>query len=303
MQEQIVAAAVVDSDLIDESVSGSSAKSAVSWGAILGGAFTAFAVSIFLGILGTGIGLTTVSPWDNFSEIAKTFTVVTGLWLIVVQWLSSAFGGYVAGRLRTKSVRLHTHEVHFRDTTHGFLAWAVATVATVGMAAGLSMLAAAGAATAVTSVASSAAQGAAQGASQNPAASFAPAQYLIDRAFRPANPTAGATPAAPQTANSNAEILAILTYDMARGDVTLEDRTYIAQVISARTGLTPEDAGRRVDELITAANSAKAQALEAADTARKAGAMVSIFSAIALLIGAFIACVTGSYGGKLRDSL
>src|SRR6185369_13465895 len=59
---------------------------------------------------------------------ATTFTVMTAIWLIVVQWLASGTGGYVAGRLRTKWTSTHTHEVFFRDTAHGFITWAIGTV-------------------------------------------------------------------------------------------------------------------------------------------------------------------------------
>jgi hypothetical protein len=78
--------------------------------------------------LGTGVGLTAISPWAQFGMSAASFAIATGIWLIVVQWLASALGGYVAGRLRTKWVGTHTHEVFFRDTAHGFITWAVASV-------------------------------------------------------------------------------------------------------------------------------------------------------------------------------
>ncbi len=54
------------------------------------------------------------------------------LWLIMVQVIASVMGGYLAGRLRTKWVNVHTDEVYFRDTAHGFLVWAVSLVLTTG---------------------------------------------------------------------------------------------------------------------------------------------------------------------------
>src|ERR1700689_4603318 len=105
-----------------------SAASAVSWAAIVAGGFTAAAITLILLSLGAGVGLTTVSPWWNRSVSAASFGIGAAIWLIVVQWISSAFGGYIAGRLRTKWVGIHTDEVFFRDTAHGFLAWALATV-------------------------------------------------------------------------------------------------------------------------------------------------------------------------------
>ncbi len=102
--------------------------SAVSWSAILAGAAVAAATALTLSALGLGIGLAAVSPWPYHGVSPKTFTIATAIWLVVVQWLSSAAGGYLTGRLRTKWVGTHTHEVFFRDTAHGFITWAVGTL-------------------------------------------------------------------------------------------------------------------------------------------------------------------------------
>src|ERR1700748_174476 len=87
-----------------------SSVSAVSWRAILGGAVAAVSISFVLVLLGLGFGLSAISPWPNAGATAATFSIVGGIWLIVVQWLSSGVGGYVTGRLRTKWVNVHTHE-------------------------------------------------------------------------------------------------------------------------------------------------------------------------------------------------
>ena len=100
-------------------------SSAVSWGAIMAGAAAA-ALSLILLILGTGLGLSSVSPWSHDGISATTFGVSTIVWLALTQLLASGMGGYLAGRLRTKWVETHTDEVYFRDTAHGFLAWAIA---------------------------------------------------------------------------------------------------------------------------------------------------------------------------------
>lgn len=105
-------------------------NSAVSWGAIVAGAAAGAALSLILLILGVGLGLSAVSPWVNESISAERFGMSTIIWLSITQLLSSALGGYLAGRLRTKWVDIHNDEVYFRDTAHGFLAWAVASLAT-----------------------------------------------------------------------------------------------------------------------------------------------------------------------------
>jgi hypothetical protein len=98
------------------------------WGAIIGGALGAIAVSIILFTAGSGFGLSTVEPWSFANRAPETFAIGAAIWLIVMQWLSAAFGGYLAGRLRAKWIGLRTDEVLFRDTAHGLLAWALATV-------------------------------------------------------------------------------------------------------------------------------------------------------------------------------
>ena len=117
-----------------------SSASAVEWASIFGGALAAFGVTLILLTLGPGLGLTTVSPWSFTNPSPTTFGTLAAIWLVVTQWLSSAFGGYLTGRLRTKWVGIRTDEVLFRDTAHGLLAWALATLliaalVTVGSAA------------------------------------------------------------------------------------------------------------------------------------------------------------------------
>src|SRR6185503_11977701 len=93
-----------------------SSAPAVSWGPIIGGALTAAAATLLLMFLGSGLGLTMVSPWSSQGVSLTTFAVSTAVWLVVVQWISAGLGGYLAGRLRTKWVGVHTDEVYFRDT-------------------------------------------------------------------------------------------------------------------------------------------------------------------------------------------
>ena len=104
-----------------------SSASGVEWAAITAGALAAVGVSIILFTLGSGLGLSGANPWSFVPQVVATFTIGAGIWLIVMQWLSSALGGYLAGRLRKKWVGVRTDEVFFRDTAHGLLAWALAT--------------------------------------------------------------------------------------------------------------------------------------------------------------------------------
>src|ERR1700716_648244 len=135
-----------EADIVEPSTSG------VSWAAVLAGGTASGALTLGLLSLGARVGLSVVSPWGNSGVPPTTFKIGTGLYFIVMAMISSAIGGYLAGRLRTKWVGVHTDEVYFRDTAHGFLAWAFASV-----------LGAAVLATPATSMLSGAATGASQG--------------------------------------------------------------------------------------------------------------------------------------------
>src|SRR5450830_2013313 len=118
------------SGLAETSVKNEAHASGVSWAAVMGGAVVAAALSLILLALGAGLGLSSVSPWSNVGASASTIGTAAIMWLILMQVISSSMGGYLAGRLRTKWANIHTDEVYFRDTAHGFLAWTVALVVT-----------------------------------------------------------------------------------------------------------------------------------------------------------------------------
>ena len=110
-----------------------SSASAVEWAAIAGGALGAIGISIIISTLASGAGLAAVRPWSFSAPAPTTFGVVAAIGMIVTQWVASALGGYLTGRLRTKWVGIRTDEIFFRDTVHGFLAWALATVLMAAM--------------------------------------------------------------------------------------------------------------------------------------------------------------------------
>ncbi len=104
--------------------------SAVAWSAVFAGAAATAALSLILLILGVGLGLSAVSPWAQSGVSGVKFGVSTIVWFTVTQIIASGMGGYLAGRLRTRWSGVHTDEVYFRDTAHGFLAWGVAMLVT-----------------------------------------------------------------------------------------------------------------------------------------------------------------------------
>jgi hypothetical protein len=267
--------------------------SAVSWPAIIAGAFVMASASLILLALGSGLGLAMVSPWPNRGASVTTFSIVTALGLIVVQWLSSGLGGYLTGRLRTKWARTHTHEVFFRDTAHGFLTWALATVIGAFLLASATSSVVGGGVQAAATVASGAAQGAANSAGS---AALDPRAYDIDSLFRSSRPDANTS-----TADTRLEATRILAKGVTSGEVPAADRTYLAQLVAARTGISEADAQKRVDDVIAQEKVAETKVRQAADAARKAASALSIFTALSMLVGALIASAAAALGGQQRD--
>jgi hypothetical protein len=258
------------------------AKHAASWPAIIAGAFVAVAVTLVLVALGSGIGFASISPWPGRGLSVTSFAITTAIWLIVTQWLSAALGGYIAGRLRTRWLGTHTHEIFFRDTAHGLITWAVATVVVIVVAA--------------SSAASGAGAGIHAAADATAIASQAATPYSVDKLFRStkADGTAGSTDPRMETAH-------IVANAAATGSVPDADRAYLAEQVAARSGVSQKEAQERVDGFVASVQQAQEKIKADADAARKAAAQASIYLALSMLIGAFIACVSAALGGRLRD--
>ncbi|HEX3835461.1 MAG TPA: hypothetical protein VHW25_00735 [Steroidobacteraceae bacterium] len=277
-------------DVLDQP--GTPVKSTASWSAIIAGAFVAIAVSLVLFALGSALGFASISAWEGQGASMTTFAVTTAIWLIVMQWLSSAVGGYVAGRLRSRWMGTHPHEIFFRDTAHGLVTWAVATVVVAALLASSVLSALSGGAHVAATVAA--------GAEQAAAGITTPTYlYGLDRLLRPADASA---PVAQNAPDVRPEVTHVIVQTVAsNGTVSDADRSYLASLVAARTGASPQEAQTRVNDFISAANQARDNVKASAEAARKAAAKMAIFTALALVIGAFIACLTAALGGKLRD--
>lgn len=288
-------------------VTAGDAETAVSWKAIIAGAVTSAAITLILVAFGVGVGFSVISPWSGQGVSATTFTIAGGIYLIVVAMLSSTIGGYLAGRLRPLWSSVHAHERYFRDSAHGLVTWALATGLVITVLGG-----------ATTALVGATGAGIAAAGSQ-------PADMYVDMLLRstpgaaPAaqapqpNAADPATAAAPASENApalqggqlqsgravqpvdRASIARILAPAMLKGgSVSEPDRTYLAQVVSARTGMPQAQAQQRVDEII---NQAKA----AADKARKSSAAFAFWLAFAMLAGALSASLAAIEGGTLRN--
>jgi hypothetical protein len=268
MTEALRPATIVDVEPSDQS--------ALSGIAVLSGGGAAAALTLVLLAFGSAMGFSAVSPWENSGLSFGAFKMATGLYLIVVAMLSSTVGGYIAGRLRTKWSGVHDHEVLFRDTAHGFLAWCFATLlgaAALGTAASYMM---GGAAPTV--------------AASAPTASAL--DYYSDELMRS---TPGTQAQRLIDDNMRREVSVILRKSATdRADLSSADHSYLAQLVSARTGLSQADADHRVTDVTDDMKSA-------ADTARKSAAALSLWLALSMLVGAFSASLAAIEGGQLRD--
>jgi|SRR6185312_3289716 len=290
--------------------------SAVSWGAIFAGAAAAAVLSLILLLLGTGLGLSALSPWANDGASGKALGAGTIVWVTFMQLAASAMGGYVAGRLRTKWIDLQTDEIVFRDTAHGFLAWAVATLFTAalltstvsaivsgGFQAGAQVAGGAASAAAAGGAASAAAAGGAASADKSGGDS-GPMGYMVDSLFRGSKGSAK-NGAAGSPEQATAEVARIFTNAAAMGKLPPEDARYAGQLVAQRTGMSQQEAEKRVNDTFNQIQAKKQEtetaAREAADKARKASAAAALWLFISLLIGAFVASFAATYGGHQRD--
>jgi hypothetical protein len=290
-----------------------STASAISWAAIIAGAFAAAAMGLILVALGTGLGFAAVSPWSNSGASATTMTIAGAIWLLLMSAIASGIGGYLAGRLRTRWVDVHGDEVFFRDTAHGFLAWSVGTVITAAvltsaagaLVGGTAKVAAAGAGAAVAGAGAAGMAAASNAVAPGRAIEAAdPNAYYVDSLFRTDKPAEA--PGADDSA-MRAEVGRIFANGLRSDDIPPSDRLYLSQLVAARTGLSPEDADKRVNDVYSRAKAVaadtEAKAREAADAARKAASYTSLWMFIALLVGAFAATFAATVGGRLRDGV
>ena len=271
----------------------------VEWGAVLAGAFLAAALSFVLLTFGTAIGLSATSPWPNSGLSARVLASLAIFYVMAQQIGSLMVGGYVAGRMRGRWNETTEHEVEFRDGLHGALVWAVGIV----IGALLAMSAAGAVAQKAADVAGQTAASATAGSGR------AAVDTVIDTLLRPTVAAApapaapGATPPAQTRARAvnpdnndevRAEIGRIMASSVATG-MTEQNRTYLAQLVAQRTGISQQEAEKRVRE-------AEMAAREAADKARRAAVLTGFVTAAGLIVSLGAAWWAAMRGGNHRDN-
>ena len=292
--------------------------SGVTWASILAGAAAAASLSLILLILGVGFGFPVISPWFHSGSSTTAIGLASILWLTFSQIAASGLGGYLAGRLRIKWVTVHTDEVYFRDTAHGFLAWAIATLATaallgavvanvvsIGVSASTTLVSNASGKPGVgEAVANSAAQTLPTAAFGNSGASDNVLGYRVDSLFRSNQLPTDTTE---DYSAVRLEVTRIFAYGLRANSLPPEDQQYLAQIIVQRTGLPPHDAEKRVSDVFNKAHAAientEQNLRQIADQARKAAAYSALWVFVALLSGAFVASLAATFGGRQRDRI
>ena len=259
--------------------------SAISWPAVIAGVAVSAALSLVLLALGSGIGFASINPWASSPDITTTrAATVAGVYLVMTAIIASAIGGYLAGRLRHLWTGVHSDEAFFRDTAHGVVTWATATLASAAF------LGAVG-----TVIAGGAAGGAASHAARD-------ATVFTDRLLSYAPPAAATTTTTatgtvvPRDYEGDRAATARMIGRLgpAGGAWTADDRQQLAALVSARTGLPMPDAEKRVAAI-------EAEARAAADTARRVAMQMSFWFAAAMMAGALAAGLAAWEGGAVRD--
>lgn len=258
----------------------------VDWAAIIAGAIFATTLSFVLITFGAGLGLSLVSAEPGEGVSLFWATIAAGIWFIWVVITSYAAGGYLAGRLRRRIGDAVPDEVEARDGAHGLLVWALgailATIMAIAGAGGILGPVASFTGSAAGSVAGSAAEMAGE-----------ELDYYASRMLRGEEGSVS-----PEV---RSEVASVLGRSLTAGEISDEDRQYLAQITAAESGLSEEEARSRIDSVIADLEEAQEQAIELAEQARIAGVIGSFVMAATMLIAAAAAYFAAATGGSHRD--
>lgn len=273
----------------------------IDWPGVFVGVFISIAMSWLLLTFGSAVGLLAVSPYTFNADTAGTLTIAAAVWFALTQIYALGLGAYIAARLRPRAEGPNRDELGFRDAVSGLTVWALAIFLGL-VVAGIT--------------ASSAARTGAEvaGAAANAASRGMDNGYVIDLMFRPAaaaqNTQQNAQANAPQPSASSQEVRApvdeqtramagrILTRSLASGSLDAGDKSYLAQLIAAHTGMSQQEAEQRIDQTV---ENAKNAALEATENARKATMLIGFWIVFIMLAAGLASAWAGTVGGDHRD--
>ncbi|MCV3242976.1 hypothetical protein [Mesorhizobium sp. ZC-5] len=273
--------------VVQEADARDTGASYIDWPAILAGVVVASAISFVLLTFGSAIGLSMTSAREGESTSLFWISVVGGLWVLWVQITASLCGGYLTGRMRRRVGDATEAESDIRDGSNGLVMWGLATL----VAACIALSGVMGAANVAGQTATAAASAAGQAVD-----AMDPSALLVDRTLR-------GRPDAPAVTEADRQAIGRILLAAATGDqIDSADRDYLVATIASRTGIPPEEAATRVDQLVEQARAIEAQAREAAERARHASVIAAFLTAAALAIGAAVAYYAATLGGNHRDN-
>jgi hypothetical protein len=277
--------------VVANSVAGNRDQSSyVDWPAIIAGIILASAISLVLISFGSAVGLNFLDFGYGDGPNPVFVGIAAATWFLWVQISSFMAGGYLTGRLRRRYFDANEDESDLRDGAHGLLVWAGAAILGTMIAVG-GIGAAANAVGSAAATATTAASNVAEGAAD----AVDPNAYFVDTMFRSAQPAADSEVARGEASRIFAQAA------LGDGTVAEEDRTYLASVVAANTGLPTEEAQARVDQTIANVEAARQEALEAARIARNTAIIGAFLLAASLLVSAIGAYWAAQKGGNHRD--
>ena len=277
--------AVIETESTDRDQS-----SYVDWAAIIAGIVLATAISVVLISFGSAVGLNFLDFGYGTGVNPIVVGIVAASWFLWVQISSFMAGGYLTGRLRRRHFDANEDESDLRDGAHGLLVWAGAAVLGSIIAIG-GIGAAASTVGNVAATATNAASNVAEGTADN----LDPNAYFIDTMFRSNQPV--------EAAVARDEAGRIFTQAALNDGTFAEaDRTYLANIVAANTGIAPAEAQTRVDQAIANVEAARQDAIEAARIARNTAIISAFLLAASLLISAIGAFWSAQKGGNHRDN-
>jgi len=248
----------------------------LNWTPAILGALVATALSSILLAFGATVGLGISSTAPTWRDASAALWILSGLYLIIQAALSFGVGGYIAGRTSVGLAASDAADADYRDGLHGIASWALAVVLGALLAAMLGS--------------ASLSRSNSNAVASRTSAAEPLLSYELDRMFRPARRPAANV----DLAQERAEAGRILLTSSSHAGMSGEDRTYLAQLVAANTGLVGPEAERRVDAAIASSQAAIAKT-------RRSSVILAFSVAAALLLGAVIAWVAAGIGGRHRD--
>jgi hypothetical protein len=298
----------------------------ISWKAVFAGTLTILVLQLLLSLLGIGIGASIVDPLKEQDPMSG-LGIGSGIWLILSTILSVYVGSMVAGRLTLIPMRIE-------GALHGFLTWALASLATVYLISTVSASLVSGTAGIVGKTASMLGQGVSavapgitsaikdqaqeQGIDlnsiKNEAMTFL--RQNVKNTPNAANTasddqanTAGSTENTQAPDQASTDLFAIIDRTLGQGKEKLEapDREALVKALTTQTSMSPDEAGAAVDrwqettkaaqaKMAEAAQQAEQKAREAGDAAARGISKAALWSFISMLLGAIVSVFGGIQG-------